>query len=549
MATFLGSRWKMVTTAGTTAAVVLFFVLLPSLIGAGIGTLVKLAFYQAWTLGILLLVTGRVRSIGVGAVARYWLAGTFLVAMLASLLNDPLAGLADQSVVWITPLLEELLKVIPIGIAIVMGRRAWRHPGLSDLMILGFGVGAGYAFHEEALWERAGAAGFGFDAGLVVPSIVQTEGLTIVGQAVWTSMLAFAIGLLVLHRRQAGAVVGAVALILLVVGDHMAANGGEGSLEWVRQLLFDGTLSAVLFIVAVAAAVALDQRRLAAASARDHLFPSNHTHGPSLVDDADDDPLAPVLASRYRRLRNGMHTTVDATTQQWPPRSEAHPAPLAELARLGRAADVAVGPGTSPSGWAADPESHGSFRFVGPNGFTAYVAGEHVAEPTAIPVPAIGPEFDPAELDGAEVDGAEVDEATRARRAEAVAAAAAFELAVAIGPTAATISSPKARPEAKGSHLQQRASDFWQYLGVGAVGVGLFVLVRLLTAGVANATVLETPISLPDAHTSPALVVGILGAIATAASLRGRNAAELNEGWEVGPGYDPSADRPDECEA
>ncbi len=574
MAVFLGSRWKMATMGATAAAVALFIALLPSLVGAGIGALLKLAFYQAWTLAVLLLVTVRVRSIGVGTVARYWLSGTFLVAMLASFLNDPLAGLSENGVVWITPVLEEILKALPLAVAVFMGRRTWRHPGLSDLMILGFAVGAGYAFHEEALWERVAASGFDLNAGLAVPTIFQTSGLVIVGQAVWASMIALAIGLFVLHRRQAVFVVAATTIVLVVVGDRMAVNDGGGTLAWVRQLLFNGTLTAVLFILAVAAAVTLDQRRLAATSARDHLFPSDHTHGPTLHDpDADDDPLASFLAARYRRLRNGVHTTVDATTQQWPPRAEAHPAPLAELARLGRAADVAVGPSTSPNGWARDPESPKGFRFVGPNGFTAYAASEQIVESANVPVPVAvaaredhtwfgdsdlgdrgAGEITPADLEAsAAAASAPASTLTRvAKKATSIkqaASATRARRAVPIGPTTASISVPKARPEAHGSHLRTRPSDFWHYVGLATAAVGLFTLVRLLTAAAASTAVLDTPISLADAVNGPPMIVGLLGAVATAVSIRGRDAAELHEGWEVGPGRDPSTDRPDECEA
>lgn len=537
---FLGGRWKMARTISTALAVVLFFVVLPSLFGAGIGSLIKIAFYQGWTLGLLLLVTARVRSISVGTVARYWLAGMFTVVMVTYQVNDLLSGLVSPSSVWITPVLEELLKAAPLALAVGLGRRAWRHPGLSDLMILGFAVGAGYAFHEEALWERGAASGFEFNLGLFVPSIFQQDGHFVVGQAVWTSIIGLAIGLFILHRRQRGAVVAAAVSVLVVVGDHMSVNDTESALDVVRQLLFNGKLVGLIFVVAVVAAINLDRARLGAISARDHLFPSERVQGSRVTTAADqNDPLQSLLASRYRRLRNGVHPTVDATTQQWPPRCEAHPAPIAELARLGRAADIGVGPGTSSNGWAADPEVPEGFRFVGPSGFTAYAAGTTSVE--LVPIPVL------------EHDIAEADDETRAKlEKEATSEAARIASA---SPTTTSISTPKVRIEARGTPKQERSSDFWQYSGLAVVSIGLYALVRLLTVSdVSNAT-LDTVISLPDAPNSPALIVGALGAlgalgaIAAAVSLRGRGAAELDAGWAVGPGYDPSPDRPDECEA
>lgn len=530
---FLGSTWKMATMVSTAAAVVLFFALLPSLFGAGIGALLKLAIYQAWTLGLLLFATSRVRTISTGTAARYWLAGVFTVAMASYMINDVVAGLVSPSSVWITPILEELLKAAPLVVAIALGRRAWRHPGLSDLLILGFAVGAGYGFHEEALWERSATAGFGFDLGIFVPSVMNQNGELIVGQGVWTALVGLGIGLLILHRRHPAAAVGAVLALVVVIADHMSVNDPDGTLEVVRRLLLGGKLLGLAFLVGVIAAIYLDRGRLAEISTRDHLFPSDGVQGSQVTLPDDEDPLRALLASRYRRLRNGVHTTIDATTQQWPPRCESHPAPIAELARLGRAADVAVGPGTSSSGWAPDPEAPEGSRFVGPGGFTAYVAGTTIVEPVLVSTPTFDPETTDLETQARLTLEAE-EEAARITSA---------------APTTTSISTPKARLEAKGFPLKEAGSDYWQYIAVGAFGVGLYVIVRLLTIGEAPTETFDAVIGLPDAPNSPALIVGVLGAIAAGVSLRGRDVPVLGAGSTVGPGYDPSPDRPDECEA
>ena len=489
-AIFLGSRWKVATTVSTAIAALVFIAVVPVLAGAGVGGMFKIAFYQSFTIGLMLLASTRVRSVSIGTIARYWLAGLFTVVMIAWGLNGPLSTLADRSEVWVTPVLEEVLKAAPFAVAILVGRRLWRHPGLTDLMILGFAVGGGYALYEDALWERAAVSGFEANAGLFVPSIFQPDGIFVVGHPVWTSIVGLAIGLIVLHRHHAPAVIAAVVALAAVVGDHMAINDGEGTLGFVRQLVFNGKLLAVIFLVGFAAAIVLDRRRLAATGARDHLFPSDRSHGRVPVDVEDEDLLAPFLTRRYRRLRNGMHTTASATHQQWPPRTEAHPAPVAELARLGRAADVAVGPGTSSYGWAPDPENHGGMRFVGPEGFTAYAAAETAA-----------------------------------------------------------ISTPKARAHAAAASALNRVPEFWQYFGVGVVAVALFVFARLVTAGDPSTALIETSLSLPDAPSSPALIRGVIGATAAALAIRGRSPAVLGAGAEVGPADDPQPDRPDECEA
>jgi len=454
-AALVGTTAKTITSAATAVAALVFLVMLPSLTGGGIGGALKLAFYQAWTLGLLLLATFRVRSISIGAVARYWLGGALAVAMVSSLLGGIVADLHDQSIVWITPAFEAVLKLAPLGVAVVMGRRAWRHPGLADLMVLGFAVGAGYGFHEESLWGRSTASGFGVDSGFFVPSIFRDQGQFIVGHAVWAALLGLALGLVLFDRRHPGGMIGGVLLAFVAIGDQMATNDSQGTLDPVRQLLFDGKVVALLFFVAVVAAIVLDHHRQTGTAERDHLFPDDRVRKNRVGSTAPDDLGLVWLNGRYRRMRNGMHNTVDAATQQWPPRSETHTPPVDELARVGQAAGVAVGPGTSESGWVADPEASNGHRFFGPNGYTVYAVDD-----------------------------------------------------------TAVLSATKARPEARGLTSFERSSAFSSYVGLGFAAVGLLVLVRLLTAGDIDPEV--TLVGLPHASSSPPLIRGAIGAAAAA---------------------------------
>lgn len=144
--------------------------------------------------------------------------------------------------------------------------------------------------------------------------------------------------------------------LLAVLGDHLALTDTDGTFDWVQQLTFGSKLLPVLFIGGVVLAVVLDQRRLNAATARDHLFPTDHQF---LASNRNGDPdlYATILVGRYRRKRNGVHTTADATAMRWPPLSQAADAPVAELARLARAAGVGAGPGSLEIGWGVDPEA------------------------------------------------------------------------------------------------------------------------------------------------------------------------------------------------
>lgn len=534
-ALLLGDRWKAATNVATAVAVLLFLITVPTL-HTGVSGWLKLAIFQAWTLGLMLVMTRQVRSVGVVTLTRYWLSGMFLVAIVMFFLSGPLSSLADRADVFVYPLIEELLKAAPLAVAAMMGRRVWRHPGLSDFAVLGFAVGAGYGFHAAGLHRRDASSGFDPDFGFLVPSTVRVEGLFVAGHAVSASLIALAIGLFVLHRHQPVAVAAASTIVALTVLDRMASVDGAGTLNWVRSLTFGGKLLALIFAAGLVAAVALDRRRLAKTGERDHLFPPESSRV-STRPTNDADLLRGVRRGNYRRLRNGMHNTADAVSLQWPPHSEATSPPLAELARLARAAGVAAGPGTSSSGWASDPDEAGRLRFAGPDGFTPYGAGNDLV--SSGPPPQVAALNDPA-----------LDEATRsAMQREVELAERRVQRSGHAGPTTTTLSEDRAGPNPQRLTIRGRGEDYWQYVGVSLIAVVLFVVVRLLTAGDLGDNLATLPLHLPDGTKSPSKIIGLLGGLATAIAIRGRNQVQLGSGWDVGPGDDPRPVRPRECEA
>lgn len=216
------------------------------------------------------------------------------------------------------------------------------------------------------------------------------------------------------------------------------------------------------------------------------------------------------------------------------PRCEASVAPVAELARLGRLADVAVGPGSSSTGWAPDPDDPDGFRFVGPKGLTPYTAGEVLVGP-------VTPRPVSAQSDGETGDSLAASIAVRLKRIRPSAPARPVASTTAISPTSA-------RPEAVSAIAHERPAEFWQYVGLGVVAIALYTLARLLTAGDPASTSVAFS-SLSDAPNSPALIRSIIGALAAGTALYGRQIAQVGKGWASGPGVDPTPHRPDECEA
>ena len=479
----LGNRWKTATTVATAIAAVALASMAPSLVRGGFGGALKMLIYQGWTIGLLMAATFRFRTTTLGTVIRYWLVGALGATALVSALGSVTGGLHARSEVWVTPLLETVVLAAPLIAAVVLGQRLWRHPGLADLMVLGFAVGGGYAFVEESLWSRAAVSGFELNLGFFVPSIFQPDGQFVVGQAVWTSLVGLVIGLIILHRRNPFALGAAAVTAVGVVADRAATNDGQGTLDSVRQTLFDGRLTGLAFVIGVAAAVALDYRRSVSTSARDHLFPDDRWRQPT-PDGVGGDLLDAWRIGRYRRARNGVHNTVDASAVQWPPSTQGRSAttggvaPVAELAQLGRSAAIAVGPTSSDTGWVGDPGSPSGYRFFGPNGLTAYTVNEDQAE----------------------------------------------------------ISTVGVRQGATGVTRFSRPAEFSQYLALTVVAVALFVAVRLLTAGALESEV--TLFGLPHATATPPLVRGVLGGLAAAVALHGSRPAQPGPAWSVGPADD-----------
>ncbi|MEM7096009.1 MAG: hypothetical protein AAF567_23595 [Actinomycetota bacterium] len=342
----VGSRSKTASRVGAILAVIIFATTFPTLARNNFFELARLGVIQILATGALLAATRRVRSISVGTVAVHWLAGCFLAPLLVQMI-DALVGLipgTDGAVLdWLRPVLALLVPTAVLILAIVRGSQRWTHPGVGDLVVLGYVVGAGFTFHEDGLLD-------------------QDLGTQLTGSAAyWLTLLGFALGLAALHRPNRFALTLAAFVAAVVVGDALVFRLG-----WLPVLMA---------VAAVAGAVVADRERLGLVQTRDHLFPD--------APDRHHD----LLVGRYRRLRNGVHTTLGQRGEQWPPVTGG---PVAELARAGRAASVEVGRQTGNAGWDRDPDdrSGAARRFFGPNGWTPFTVGDggpRVATPRSRP--------------------------------------------------------------------------------------------------------------------------------------------------------------------
>lgn len=346
-----------------------------------------------WTVLLLLAVTFPVRRLRTVQLARYLSLGLMLGPIIVHHLYGPLTDLitTDDPDVWVVPVLEELVKVLPVVILLAIHRRLRLRYGIADLLVIGFVLGTGFALTEDALYDRLIGTGFGEGWGLLLPSaFVRPDGSIVVGHAVWTALAAVGLGLLVIHRRRPIAVVGGAVLLIAPILDHVIANDFDWIAPWAHHVLRGDSTMPILFLSAVAAAVALDLRSLRPIRRADHLLapPGRHLLETWFAPGRRNG--ARIAGLRYLRKRNGVHHRRAAAVHPWPnDRSGVGAGELPSLARLGRRAGIVDGALPVEAGWAEDPVAGNRLRWHDRHGWTPYVhiGDRRTGTPALEPVP------------------------------------------------------------------------------------------------------------------------------------------------------------------
>ncbi len=377
----LRSPRAMVATALQAVVLVAFVVMLRDLVSfSSWGQIWQVFRYPLWTVALLMLATIRTRAMPARKLLRYWLMGTMLVTSIVHYLAGPLADLfagSDQTVM-IVPWLEELAKVAPV--AALLGTRRWSpvRLGLSDLVVIGFVLGYGFRFTEDALWDRARGGGFSGLWGWIVPDAVPVGGgHVVVGHATWTALAAVGLGLIVLHWRKPWLAAAGGVFFVVPILDHMRANDYTRTEPWLHNLLFDLRLVPLFFVVAVAVAVLVDRRTLMRMKAADHLLVDVELRPAPASSGRPGDPgvfAALVARLRYLRLRNSAWFKAAERPDPWPEhRCPRDVATLARIGRTGRRAGVLDGNRALDRAWAIDPVDPRRQRWIDTHGWTPYV--------------------------------------------------------------------------------------------------------------------------------------------------------------------------------
>jgi hypothetical protein len=263
-----------------------------------------MAFAACWGVLQLAVLGWPARSVRVGTLllavgAGIYGCGVLAVALqlgytrfLSAITGQPLSDVVRTASYTVDPFLEEIVKVVPL-LLLAWPVRARLQRGLTDHLLLGAAVGAGFQLFEALLrfGSRGGSAvsvpgGWLLPVSLSAPVVPRPDaaltswlpapvgsagllgsGTSINQHLAWSAVAGFGVGLLV--RRRGRVRLLAPLLVLLVGADHAAYNydalrggaGGPGHLL-AAPFVASQPLTGLWPFLALVAAVVLDRRLL-----------------------------------------------------------------------------------------------------------------------------------------------------------------------------------------------------------------------------------------------------------------------------------------------
>lgn len=275
--TVLGRGYSLLNRLAFWFSFVVVFLVITQLADADWGNFRRQAWYHLFVVGWMFAATYTLRSVGTREAVRLWMAGFFPVTFLSFVIPEFTESRIDPGnlqTAGIVPVVEEIAKILPLVLWTTLLRPRHRHGTLSDFLVLGFATGAGFAFHEDALYTRVAATGFDEGVlGTLFPMFLVTPTQYAITHAGWTAIAAVGVGLISLHRRRPAALVGGTALIVLPIVDHADINyRGDGG-QWMGTLTGDGERTAWILLATVVLVIVHDAGALRWATARDRFFP------------------------------------------------------------------------------------------------------------------------------------------------------------------------------------------------------------------------------------------------------------------------------------
>jgi RsiW-degrading membrane proteinase PrsW (M82 family) len=297
-------RWRLIGLAGIGVAFASILMNLGFFFRPGTSEVLGGLSHHAFVLGLMLVLTSGSRTVSLGTLVAFWLLGLWGVFGLTYVLQSQVVSISGADIdgefvsVWLAPFSEEALKLAPVAIFLLLAARGgYRHPSMSDGLLLGFMVGAGVTFQEDAHYGEILGSGDAWGAAkpwtAVFPTITPIDSYFALNHALWAALSGLTIGAAVMLRHWRWTWPIALAGPVLSVSNHLMANHfastefgtsfllrrvSGGGVPWFYQTVRDLTDGGrVLMLVLIAGAVAVvvaEGSILRWVTKRDRMFPA-----------------------------------------------------------------------------------------------------------------------------------------------------------------------------------------------------------------------------------------------------------------------------------
>ena len=192
-----------------------------------------------------MLLTTLTRTISVSTVLAFWLVGVYAVftaTLLVGQLIIPLTGNTTAFSAIVASITEETIKVAPVAgfLFMVVRRNRWQ-TSASDGLLLGYVVGAGFAFHEDVIKRVTSGSGWTATSwSALFPTLLYQSGRPTLGHDGWTALVGVALGVATLLRHHRRARLLPLAALAIVIADHGTATGLDGRAAIFLRLFVRG---------------------------------------------------------------------------------------------------------------------------------------------------------------------------------------------------------------------------------------------------------------------------------------------------------------------
>jgi RsiW-degrading membrane proteinase PrsW (M82 family) len=255
--------WRKMTPLFLVLTSILFVIRVVEVADGDWGRMALSLGHHAWLLGLIMVVSllARGRSL-INVIAAFY-GGFFTAIWAANIIGSISAARLGASNPWhlmvAVPIIEETVKTLPLLlVAWIWLRRRLGTPGVVDLGLLGTAVGAGFAVHEDAMWQRLSGSGFDGVLGWLAPSF-HTEAGVVMGHAGWTGLFGIGLGIWLVNTRRRWTIVFPLVALAVSTVDHGLWNDVRAREAW-RPFLIDGWLPIGLYLGGLLVAVVIETR-------------------------------------------------------------------------------------------------------------------------------------------------------------------------------------------------------------------------------------------------------------------------------------------------